>query len=276
MMKQSLAWLWLIGAVLYAISAWLSADPVNIAGHKGQTPASSLPAIATPILGPPVTESLKSEQIVEARTEPFAPQSLLDPALSSPSTAPQQGPSEKAEAASEASTAAPAERFVVRSAANIRNGPSSKSTLIGTAPAGAELEVAEREGGWVRFVDPVTSNTGWIYEGLLTGIGAQSVPPAGEQSNAASVSAAAGPKAKVQARNATGPVNTAARPKANVQARNATRSASGGVSKHGAGGRPFALGYAKTPSAEELGPYKRRFGFFARRRMVREGLLGPD
>jgi hypothetical protein len=108
-----------------------------------------------------------------------------------------------------------------------------------------ELEVAEREGGWVRFVDPATSHTGWIYEGLLTGIGAQSVTPAVEQSNAASVSTAAGPKAKVQARNATGPVNTAARPKAKVQARNATRPASGGVSKQGAGSRPFALGYAK-------------------------------
>lgn len=263
-MKQSLAWLWLIGAVLYAVSVWLSADTVNIAGHKGQKSASSSPAIATQIPSPLVTESPKSEQNIEARTEPIALQSSLDL------------DSKKAEAASEASTAAPAERFVVRSAANIRNGPSSKSTLIGTAPAGAELEVAEREGGWVRFVDPVTSNTGWIYEGLLTGIGAQSVTPAVEQSNAASVSTAAGPKAKVQARNATGPVNTAARPKAKVQARNATRPASGGVSKQGAGGRPFALGHAKTPSAEELGPYKRRFGFFARRRMVREGLLGPD
>ena len=271
-MKQSLAWLWLIGAVLYAVSVWLSADTVNIAGHKGQKSASSSPAIATPILGPPITESQKTEQLVEARTEPIVLQSSLDPALSSTASEPAQ----KAEAASEASTAAPAQRFVVRSAANIRNGPSSKSTLIGTAPAGAELEVEGREGGWVRFVDPVTSNTGWIYEGLLTGIGAQSVTPAVEQSNAASVSTAAGPKAKVQARNATGPVNTAARPKAKVQARNATRPASGGVSKQGAGGRPFALGYAKTPSAEELGPYKRRFGFFARRRMVREGLLGPD
>ena len=254
-MKQLLAWLWLIGAVLYAVSVWLSADTANIAGHKGQKSASSSPAIATQIPSPLVTESPKSEQIIEARTEPIARQSSIDPDSSNPGAASEEGPSEKAEAASEASTAAPTERFVVRSAANIRNGPSSKSTLIGTAPAGAELEVAERDGGWVRFVDPVTSNTGWIYEGLLTGIGAQSVTV--EQSNAASVSIAAGPKAKVQARNAT-------------------RPASGGVSKQGAGGRPFALGYAKTPSAEELGPYKRRFGFFARRRMVREGLLGPD
>jgi hypothetical protein len=252
-MKQSLAWLWLIGGVLYAGSVWLSADPVNIAGNRGQTPASSSSAIGTPSSVPPITESPKSERLVEARPEPIAPQSSLDPGLSRPGTASEQV--QKAEAAKELSTADPAERFVVRSAANIRNGPSARSTLIGTAPAGAELEVAERDGGWVRFVDPVTSNTGWIYEGLLTGIGAQSVTV--EHSNAASVS-------------------TAARPKAKVQARNATRPASGGASKQGAGGRPFALGYSPNPSAEAFATNKRRFGFFGRRRMVREGLLGPE
>ena len=249
-MKQSLAWLWLIGAVLYAVSVWRSADTVNIAGHKGQTPESSTPAIATPPV--PITQSPKSEQLVEARTEPIAPQSSLDPALSSPGTASEQA--QKAEAASEASTAAPAERFVVRSAANIRNGPSSKSTLIGTAPAGAELEVAEREGGWVRFVDPATSHTGWIHEGLLAPAGAQSVSPVLKQPNADSVNTAAKPKAKV---------------------RNATRTVSGGV-KQRAGNRPYALGYARNPSAEEFEANTRRFGFFARKRMAREGLLGPD
>ena len=50
---------------------------------------------------------------------------------------------------------------------------------------------------------------------------------------------------------------------------------SGGV-KQRAGNRPYALGYAPNPSAEEFGANKRRFGFFARRRMVREGLLGTD
>ena len=249
-MKQSLAWLWLIGAVLYAVSVWLSADAVNIAEHKGQIPASSSLAIATPIPVPPITESPKSEHIVEARTKPMAPQSYS--VLSSPGTPSEQA--QKAEAASDASNAAPTGRFVVRSAANIRNAPSSKSTLIGTAPAGAELEVAEREGGWVRFVDPATSHTGWIYEGLLAPAGAQSVSPVLKQPNAASVNTAAKPKAK---------------------ARNATRTVSGGV-KQRAGNRPYALGYAPNPSAEEFGANKRRFGFFARRRMVREGLLGTD
>ena len=229
-MKQSLTWLWLIGSVLYAVSVWFSADAVNV-GRQTSAPA--------------VTESPESKQIVEAQTEPIAPQPLPDAGSSSCSAFSEQ-PSEKAEVPS-ASTAAPAERLVVRSTAKIRNGPSSKSTLLGTAPAGAELEVAEREGRWVRFVDPATSHTGWIYEGLLTGIGGQLVTPAVQPS-------------KVQARNAIRPANRAARPKPN-QARNVTPP------------RPFALGYAKTPSEQEFAP-KRRFGFFARRRMIRDRSLG--
>lgn len=253
-MKQSLAWLWLMGAVLYAASVWLSADAVNVAGHRGQKSASSSPpAVVTQIPSPLATEPLKSEQILEARTEPIAPRSSLDQALSSPGTASE--PAQKTESGSEASTAAPAERFVVRSAANIRNGPSSKSTLIGTAPAGAELEVAEREGRWVRFVDPSTSHTGWIYQGLLVPAGAQSVSPVLLQPNAASMNAAAKPKDKV---------------------RNATRTLSDDV-KQRARNRPYALGYARHPSGEvTIGANKRRFGFFARRRMVREGLFRTD
>jgi hypothetical protein len=251
-MKQSLAWLWLIGAVAYAVTAWLSADAVNIAGHKRQTPASSSPAIAPPILSSPNTKSPKSEQMLEAGTELIAPQPTLDPALSSHGT-----PSEaaqKAEAASDASTAM-ADRLVVRSAANIRREPSSKSALLGKAPPGAELEVAEREAGWVRFVDPATSHTGWIYEGLLAPVGAQPVSPALKPPNAASENSAARHKAKV---------------------RNAPRTASDAKPRATAGYRPFALGYAPNHSAEEFGGKKRRFGRFARRRMIREGLLGTD
>ena len=242
-MKQSLAWLWLIGSVLYAVSVWFSADVVNV-GSQTSAPA--------------VTESPKSEQIDEVRTEPIAPQPLPDAGSSSRSFS--EKSSDKVEAPTETSTAAPAERLVVRSTAKIRNGPSSKSTLLGTAPAGVELEVAEREGRWVRFVDPATSHTGWIYEGLLNGIGAQLVTPAVQPS-------------KVQARNAIRPANLAARRKPN-QARSVTRPASGDVSKQAAGDRPFALGYAKTPSEEEFAPNKRRFGFFTRRRMVKNRSIG--
>jgi hypothetical protein len=259
-MKRSLAWLWLSGALLYAVSAWLPPDAVNVAEHKGPNPVASSPTIATQIRIPPVTEPSKTE-----------PQSLPNLDLPSPSATSQQSPSQQAEASSGAATTAPVERLMVRSAANIRRGPTSKSTVIGTAPAGAELEVAERTGRWVRFVDPATHNTGWIFEGVLAGIGAESVTSAVEQSNAASVGTAGGSKASVQARNATHRANTAAKPKAKAQADNATGPASGG---QGARNRPFTLGYANTPPAEEFGENKRRLGFFARRRMIKQRSLG--
>ena len=96
-MKQSLTWLWLIGSVLYAVSVWFSADAVNV-GRQTSAPA--------------VTESPESKQIVEAQTEPIAPQPLPDAGSSSRSAFSEQ-PSEKAEVPS-ASTAAPPERLVVR------------------------------------------------------------------------------------------------------------------------------------------------------------------
>jgi hypothetical protein len=238
-MKRSLAWLWLIGAVLYAVSVWLSAEG-NVADH-----ASSSQAVATNI--PPflVTESAKPEQIVEARTEPIAPQASLRASLD-PGSASEK--TQKTETESDVSAFVRAERLVVRSTANIRSGPSSKSSLIGTAPIGAELDVAERKGSWVRFVDPATSHDGWLYEELLAPVAAESARPAVKQSSGA----AANPKAKV---------------------RNATRTVS--VKKRGSY-RPYALGYAPNPSAEQFGTNKRRLGFFARRRMVREGLAGTD
>ena len=162
---------------------------------------------------------------------------------------------------------------MVRSAANIRNGPSSKSTLIGTAPAGAELEVAEREGGWVRFVDPVTSNTGWIYEGLLDRDWSAVGLPAVKQSNAASVSTAA----KLRFRHAMQPDLSTQQPDPRPKlGTHCDPTCVRWCSNKGPAADRYALGYAPNPSAEEFGANKRRFGFFARRRMVREGLLGPD
>ena len=160
-MKRSLAWLWLIGAVLYAVSTWLSADAVSVVDRNGQNSISS--STTSP-------SALPVSPVSEARTESPAPNAPLAPGLPVTDVAVEdvEHSTEKPEAPGATSGGVQAERLVVRSAANIRKGPSSKSTLIGTAPVGAELEVAEREAGWVRFVDPATSNTGWIYEGLLT------------------------------------------------------------------------------------------------------------
>ena len=250
-MKRSIAWLWLIGGVLYAIGTWPFADGVNVVGREEQGSTSSSLTSSIPFLS--ATAPPKGGVIVEVRAASIAPQS--SPAQSSVSevAVEAEDASEKTQVSNEMHAAFPAERLVVRSTANIRSGPSSKDALIGTAPAGAELDVAEREAGWVRFVDPATSHTGWIHESLLVPFGTE-VPSAVERSNTASA-------------------NVAVRPKSKNQARNVTRVGSGRDTKMQAGGRPAALGYAQPPSVEEFGPNNRRFGFFARRRMLREGFI---
>ena len=65
---------------------------------------------------------------------------------------------------------------------------------MGQAQQGAELEVAERDAGWVRFVDPATSHTGWIHEGLLTPLRSESVSSTIERP----ITASAGEAAKRQ------------------------------------------------------------------------------
>jgi hypothetical protein len=151
-----------------------------------------------------------------------------------------------------------AERLKVRSAANIRGGPSSRAVIIGTAQAGAELKVAAREAGWVRFVDPATSNTGWIHEGLLDPVTADSVPPTTERSVTASADESAKPKAKGHTLKVLRPVASRRAPKQQF------------------GIRPSFSGYAELPSDEELRPRKRGAGFSGRRRMFRQSLLSED
>jgi uncharacterized protein YgiM (DUF1202 family) len=59
------------------------------------------------------------------------------------------------------------ELLKVNSAANIRSGPSASAEIIGIAHAGAEVQVASRDSGWVQIIDPWSSRTGWIYSKFL-------------------------------------------------------------------------------------------------------------
>jgi uncharacterized protein YgiM (DUF1202 family) len=60
-----------------------------------------------------------------------------------------------------------AELLKVTSAASIRNGPSASADVIGTAFAGAQVQVAARDSGWTQIVDPSSGNRGWIDSMLL-------------------------------------------------------------------------------------------------------------
>jgi len=59
------------------------------------------------------------------------------------------------------------ELFKVNSSASIRSSPSPSGELIGIAPAGAEVQVASRDSGWVQIIDPWSWRTGWIYSKFL-------------------------------------------------------------------------------------------------------------
>ena len=229
-MKQSLAWLALIGAALYAVSTWPFADAVSVSKDQNWISSGGSPA-SGPSLAP-------------------TPQ-VSDVAAKQEST-------EKPEAQGTFSVVVQIERLVVRTAANIRSGPSSKSALMGKAHEGAELEVAEREAGWVRFVDPATSHTGWIHEGLLSPLGSESVSSTIERPITASAGDAAEPPNAKLPRNGIRPAASHHDPKQRV------------------GGRTSISGYAQLPTGEEFRPNKRRFGPFARSRMLREGLLSGD
>jgi hypothetical protein len=52
---------------------------------------------------------------------------------------------------------------------NLREAPSSSSSVLGVVAKGAKLAVLDRKRGWVQVTDPETGNKGWIYSGLLVG-----------------------------------------------------------------------------------------------------------
>jgi hypothetical protein len=52
---------------------------------------------------------------------------------------------------------------------NLREAPSSSSSVLGVVAKGAKLSVLDRKRGWVQVTDPETGHKGWIYSGLLVG-----------------------------------------------------------------------------------------------------------
>jgi hypothetical protein len=141
-----------------------------------------------------------------------------------------------------------AEVFIVTAAASIRNGPSTSAKKLGTATAGAKLQVKQRENDWVHFVDPASGNTGWIQVSLLkkpapiseakTLVVPQTVEPASVKPAKAKLT-----KAKL------------AKKKLSV---------------------PAKATYVDLPPDEEFLPPRRRGpGLLSRRRMLRQGLMSP-
>jgi uncharacterized protein YgiM (DUF1202 family) len=131
-----------------------------------------------------------------------------------------------------------AELFTVTAAATIRNGPSESARRIGTATAGAKLQLKGREKDWVHFVDPASGNTGWIQSSLVS-------PATTAEVNSPQVSDAAAVK------------------QTKTKLVKKTRDRAGKITQ-------------LPPDADFLPSRRRGSGLFGRRRMLREGLMSPD
>ena len=267
-LRRLLLCLWLLGGVFYAVSTGLFIDTIYFSGQRESrdAPISPSTAGATPSPATPISEpGIRTREIGESCWAP-GPIHLrpihgllrcrrLPMRLWTMRRSGMKEQSERFESSLFGPNSEEAVRLKVRSAANIRSGPSSRAVIIGTAQAGAELEVVSREAGWIRFVDPATSNTGWIYEGLLDPLTADSVPATTERSVTASADESAKPKAKGHTRKVLRP------------------DASRRAPKQQFGIRPSFSRYAELPSDEELRPRKRGLGSFGRRRMLQQDLL---
>jgi len=135
-----------------------------------------------------------------------------------------------------------AELLIVTSEATIRDGPSKKAKKIGSLSAGSKLQVKRRENEFVQFVDPSSSNTGWILSSLLAESGLEGVGPP----QSASAPATTNPdKTKLTKKRSSVP--------------------------------PLPRAYADLPADEEfLSPRRHGAGLLIKRRMLREGLMSPD
>ena len=181
-MKHALVGLWLIGGVLYLAGTVLFSDAVSLVGQEERVPPSDQSTITAskqpqPTKADPIAEQSPQPQPKAAaapdRKHAISPdQPASEPPLTPEATNPVQTGApvstvEPPKGAEIAQLPRPADQPKVtrklQSAASIRSGPTMESEIIGTAAAGAELQITAYEGDWVKFVDPRSGNTGWLH-----------------------------------------------------------------------------------------------------------------
>jgi uncharacterized protein YgiM (DUF1202 family) len=83
------------------------------------------------------------------------------------------------------------EHVRVTEPANIRDGPSASTTLLGTAQPGATAQVVSRQEEWVQIIDPASRKTGWIQSSSLETHDQPGVPALSKEEVAAALAASA-------------------------------------------------------------------------------------
>ena len=84
------------------------------------------------------------------------------------------------------------EHVRVTEPANIRDGPSASTTLLGTAQTGATAQVVSRQEEWVQIIDPASRKTGWIQSSSLEAHDQPGVPALSKEEIEAALAASAG------------------------------------------------------------------------------------
>ena len=145
-MKRALPALWLLGAIVYTTNG---ADAQSVEKASIQ---SVSPEVHSVVVDAPQVISL-------SYASPEAWSSL--PSVLKPDEPPPPGRAVQ-----------PSREFElleVKSTANIYSGPSAASEIIGIAHAGAEVQIASRDSGWVQIIDPWSWRTGWIFSSEVLG-----------------------------------------------------------------------------------------------------------
>jgi uncharacterized protein YgiM (DUF1202 family) len=258
--------IYLLGTVLFAntITAFFRSETIEQTDVSQQltSPAASERKKEVARLQPGLPPSNPTEEARHAITpnQPAyeAPGIMLPPAPEA-SQAPTSGnPLTQASAPASSDP----EVLTVVASATKRKGPSPDSRVIGTARPGAELQVKAREQGWVEFIDPESGNSGWIESYLLMAPSSTDEISGTPESSVEALSSTSYKPRAVKSRvkkKPSGPAQVAKQlpERPSTPARDRVR--------------------ADLPDDEAFinAPPPRR-GFFAMRRMLREGLLSPD
>jgi len=245
-MNQLLVALCLIAGTWYLVTTNLKNDQNGIPLRKDASP----PTLVEQYKTDPTSSELKLQPI-----NPAAEQS-------GHAIVPDQSPAALAARSESASQPAqhpepeigptPGDRLQVKSEASIRSGPSASAQVIGTARAGAKLQVQSRDAEWVQFVDPATKHAGWISLAFLG--------PADDSVDVPTTvpKALKRPSRPAKLLGSAKPRNAQRKPQTTAQHKPV---------------RP-PRGYAELPRDQEFGPPRqgRFFGLFLRRRLSADEL----
>jgi len=162
-MNKLLVALCLIAGTWYLVSTNLKNDQNGVPLRKESAPAPTS-------VEQHKTEPTSSEQLKLQPINPAAEQSghaIVPDQSPAALAARSDSPSQPAQPIRSEIGPTPGDRLQVKSEASIRSSPSASAQVIGTAHAGAELQVQSRDAEWVQFVDPATKRAGWISLAFL-------------------------------------------------------------------------------------------------------------